>query len=394
MIESYTEEGKTFYKVRVWVRSQMNPNIRSSRQSAGLKSEQEALREETRLTRECEQLISERERKGILWGDLVTKWYDHQLNTKVAAGRNSQTTLDDALGTLNKWLGDFQNRSAADLNSFVMESLFQRLGEKNICLGHQKKIKQTIKGVFDFGIKSGILTGVVRSPTFDVVLKKTIDKKPEILTLSEMKTLIEKGFEEGHPWRHIWAFAMMTGMRSGELYALKWKSVSLETKLISVTEAYNPRKKLVTPTKGSYWRDVPISSELEKLLKELKGVTGDTEYVLPRFWQWQKGLQARVLRLFCFLHKLPSIKFHTLRACFATQLLRQGVEAAKVMKICGWKDLKTMQHYIRLAGIEIQGVTEPLKLIEGLSFISVQLTGRTKEGSNPESNQTQPAKAA
>ncbi|MBS1982643.1 MAG: tyrosine-type recombinase/integrase [Bdellovibrionales bacterium] len=55
-----------------------------------------------------------------------------------------------------------------------------------------------------------------------------------------------------------------------------------------------------------------------------------------------------MLRDFCKLHGLLSIKFHTLRACFSTQLLRQGVEAAKVMKICGWKDLKTMQRYIRL----------------------------------------------
>lgn len=380
MIESYIEEDKTFYKVRVWVRSRANPNIRTSRQVAGLKSEQEAHREETRLTRECEQIVSDLERRGILWGELVTKWYDHQLKTKVATGRNSQTTLDDSLGSLNKWIGEFNNRPAIEINSFVVESLFQKLNEAGICHGHQRRIKNTIKGVFDFGIKSGILTGVLRSPTFDVVLKKAVEKKPEILTLSEMKLLIKKAFENEHPWSFVWAAALLTGMRSGELYALKWKSVSLETKLLSVVEAYNPRKKAFTPTKGSYWRDVPISSELEQVLVKVQEVTGQTEYVFPRFWKWHKGLQARELRAFCVLSRLPSIKFHTLRACFATELLRQGVEAAKVMKICGWKDLKTMQHYIRLAGVEIQGVTEPLKLIEGMRLISEEVgRGSIKE---------------
>jgi len=43
-------------------------------------------------------------------------------------------------------------------------------------------------------------------------------------------------------------------------------------------------------------------------------------------------------------------------------MLRHGVEAAKVMKICGWKELKTMQHYVRLAGIEITGATDNLKI--------------------------------
>jgi len=35
----------------------------------------------------------------------------------------------------------------------------------------------------------------------------------------------------------------------------------------------------------------------------------------------------------------------------------------QIQKICGWKDLETMQIYIRLAGIEVQGVTDGLKLL-------------------------------
>jgi ribulose bisphosphate carboxylase small subunit len=33
------------------------------------------------------------------------------------------------------------------------------------------------------------------------------------------------------------------------------------------------------------------------------------------------------------------------------------------MKICGWKDMKTMQRYIRLAGIDEAGATEVLRFI-------------------------------
>lgn len=60
---------------------------------------------------------------------------------------------------------------------------------------------------------------------------------------------------------------------------------------------------------------------------------------------------------------LPSVKFHTLRACFATQLLADGVEMTKVMKIGGWKDIKTMQIYLRLAGVDERGA------IDGLRFL-------------------------
>ena len=33
------------------------------------------------------------------------------------------------------------------------------------------------------------------------------------------------------------------------------------------------------------------------------------------------------------------------------------------MKICGWKDMKTMQRYIRLAGVDEAGATEALSFI-------------------------------
>ena len=51
-------------------------------------------------------------------------------------------------------------------------------------------------------------------------------------------------------------------------------------------------------------------------------------------------------------------------------MLRNGVEAARVMKICGWQELKTMQHYVRLAGIEIERATNGLRIFTDLSKAS------------------------
>lgn len=46
----------------------------------------------------------------------------------------------------------------------------------------------------------------------------------------------------------------------------------------------------------------------------------------------EMGEQAKPLREFLKAIGLPSVKFHTLRACFASQLLSDGVEMTKVMK--------------------------------------------------------------
>ena len=173
-------------------------------------------------------------------------------------------------------------------------------------------------------------------------------------------------------------------MRSGELFALTWRQVDFDSEIIYVHQNWT-NKEGVGPTKGRYWRSVPMSRELKVFLEELKlkskgGYKSDVwkwkdrstkvkklyterEFVLPRFQSWKDGRQSNILRAFLIGIGLPSVRFHTLRSCFATQLIKDGVAPAIIMKICGWKDLKTMQRYIRLAGIEVKGATEGLKIM-------------------------------
>jgi hypothetical protein len=67
-----------------------------------------------------------------------------------------------------------------------------------------------------------------------------------------------------------------------------------------------------------------------------------------------------VLRMFCQEIGITQVCFHTLRACFATELLKRGVPVPRVMRVGGWKSIKTMMHYVRLSGVEDKGITDPL----------------------------------
>lgn len=363
MIQEYIKNGETLYRVRVYVRSIENPDLRVTKQEGGIKTLLDAKREEAKLRKECERELHQLEARGVLWGDLLIEWHEHSLRTRVAQGKRSKLNQDDYLGSMRKWLGRFSNRPAGDLNGYVLSDVFDEMNRRGLRFGHRKKLKQILKSVFDFGIQSGLIKNLQRSPTFDVTLGRDAEKKPEILTIQEIQRLIERAIEQEHSWQRIWTVALLTGMRSGELFALEWKDIDLTNRLINVNKSHNCRMKTITSTKAGYWRQVPISDDLERVLREQARETGDTQHVFPRLKDWERGLQARVLRTFCAINGLPSIRFHTLRACFATQMLRSGVEPAKVMKICGWKELKTMQHYVRLAGIEIQGATDQIKIL-------------------------------
>ncbi|WP_393057080.1 tyrosine-type recombinase/integrase [Halobacteriovorax sp. CON-3] len=70
-----------------------------------------------------------------------------------------------------------------------------------------------------------------------------------------------------------------------------------------------------------------------------------------------------MLREFCEQIGIRPITFHSLRACFATQLLNNGVSLPKIMKICGCKGLDTANRYIRLSGVQEQSATESLQFL-------------------------------
>ncbi|RYZ75870.1 MAG: site-specific integrase, partial [Proteobacteria bacterium] len=225
-----------------------------------------------------------------------------------------------------------------------------------------KSIRGAINTVFKWAIEDGVLKGLNYSPAKGVDLGKAKDEKPPmILNLAEIRKLLDSAKEMDHLWYPIWAMALNSGMRSGELYALEWKDIDWDNGLITVSKSYNNRMNVTKSTKAGYWRKVPINKELRGLLNELKLKADPTDLnVLPRINIWRRGEAAKVLREFCDGIGIPSVSFHTLRACFATHLLNAGVTSPIVKKICGWTDEKVMTRYIRLAGIDVSGATEVL----------------------------------
>lgn len=54
------------------------------------------------------------------------------------------------------------------------------------------------------------------------------------------------------------------------------------------------------------------------------------------------------------------MRFHDLRATWATIMLSMRIARIKVMSMGGWKDLKTLQYYVREAGVDKSGISNNL----------------------------------
>ena len=282
--------------------------------------------------------------------------------------RWGRTTVDDYRQALHTHTANWWSRPANEITRGDVRAVYQEVANQGLSKSVADKLRSAINGLFAWAIDTRKLKRVSQSPAFGISTRvgREDEKRPEILTLTEIRKLLEASKECQSPWYPVWAMALLTGLRAGELGALRWEDLDLGSKLIHVRRSLSRRTDQEGPTKGRYWRDVPISAELETLLLELRALQRGP-HVLPRIRALQKGEQARFIRAFCEAADLPSIRFHTLRACFATQLLAQNVSIPRVMQIGGWKSLKTMQRYIRLSGVEVQGATEGLKFLPSRS---------------------------
>lgn len=362
------EAGSQLWKVYVNVRSKKNPGIRAQRRVNGIETAREAGREEVRLIRECEREILEKESQGTSWGAVIESWEKFLARDKKSS--LNDLTRSDYIATLRKHTGCWWKRQAAEITRADVREVIDQMQASGASVSYQNKMKVIVNRVFVHGLEHSLIRGIDRSPAIGIKLARDEIKKPEILTINEIKRLLVEARNISSPWFPVWATALLTGLRNGELFALLWSDVDWENKAISVTKSYNCRRRLVKSTKSGDWRTVPISTELMALLKELKIHAGDRTHLLPRVHDWHKGGQARELRKFCIGIGITSIKFHTLRACFATQLIRNGIPPIQIQKICGWKDLETMQRYIRLAGIETDGVTESLRVLPDVDVLN------------------------
>lgn len=307
----------------------------------------------------------------ILRRDVVPTWtvlLDKYLSRLGRENEITKGTLYKRDKVLRKHtLEDWKAKCIDEITSQdIRELLEKQLGEGSE--SHRKFLVKCIRGVFEEAVENGVLN---RNPTPKIKFKFN-DKINSVLTENQILTLLRKSQEFDWPWYPHYAVALYTGMRSGELYALAWDKVNLEKRQILVDRSWSSKDGFKS-TKSGDDRIVEIPNPILPLLKELKLQSADSNFVLPRMNKWDKGEQARELRLFLKSIGLPSVRFHDLRASWATLLLSKGVAPSKVMSMGGWKDMDTMMIYMRKAGIDIRGATSCLDDMEihGLKMASV-----------------------
>ena len=317
----------------------------------GIKSEREAKKVERDLIGEVQKRIDTD--KVPSWEATVALYIEDCRYRGLSEKTINSTQMCVSAHTADAW----GKKSVDSITRDEVVALHKNaVGDKS--QGHQKYMLKCFRLVFNFALDQGYIS---RSPV-PMMKFKDGSKIMPVLNTEQAKRLLLQARQLNSEWYYHWVLALYTGMRNGELYALTWENVSLNENKIYVKEGWDSKNGFKPFTKSQWDRVVSIAPELLLTLKELKLKSKGDYFVLPRLTAWDRGCQAIELRRFLTGIALPEVRFHDLRASWATMLLGSGVEAIKVMNMGGWKDYKTMMIYIRKAGIDIRGGTDVLKL--------------------------------
>lgn len=195
--------------------------------------------------------------------------------------------------------------------------------------------------------------------------EKMKEKKIEVFSVDQQNDFLE--IIKGHEFEILFLLALGTGLRRGELLALRWSDIDFENKTINVDsniqQAYifedEETKRLEKieqePKTVNSFRTVPIPSKVLDKLQEHKQkqeqykLTFQERYIDNDFVicdKYGKALDVkRPTRMFYSIQKkmgIPEdekIKFHGLRKTYATRLFEKEVPPKTVQMLLGHSEI-------------------------------------------------------
>jgi integrase len=285
-------------------------------------------------------------RTGATFADAVAeymRWLEQDRARKPSTLRGYESIMRAHL------LPAFGERRLEDITSDEVEAWSATLAARGLANTTRLRILTCLHGVM---ARAKRVWKLPRNPIGDV--EKPAQRHSaeiEVFTPEEVHALVRAAASEQDA--AIFLTAAFTGLRRGELVALRWRAVDFARRSIRVVASYSERA-LTTPKSGRA-RSVPMAPPVAEALARLssrEAFTSEDDLVFPGIAGGYLDASALYRRYKASLRRagLRSLRFHDLRHTFGTQVISNA--AVSIMQLKAWMghaDIDTTMKYLHYA---------------------------------------------
>jgi integrase len=244
----------------------------------------------------------------------------------------------------------FGERRLEDITAEEVEAWSAQLAARGLANSTRLRILTCLFGVMK---RAKRVWKLPRNPIADV--EKPVQSHAaielEVFSPEEIHALVRAA--ESEQDAAIFLTAAFTGLRRGELVALRWRSVDFTRRTIRVVASYSERS-LSTPKSGRA-RSVPMAPLVAEALARLANRGHDDledDLVFPgSFGEYLDGSALyRRYKLALKRARLRPLRFHDLRHTFGTQVISNpSVSILQLKAWMGHQDIDTTMKYLHYA---------------------------------------------
>ena len=286
------------------------------------------------VIRKLKKILNKKGNEEMNFERISAEWLEYKRNNV------KESTYYNYMYNIERYLKPFFNQRNIDeisnYNDFIQE-----LKEK-YALETIKRIVNVLKSILNYYQDE---YNVILK-TKKITLPKAEKRKVKILSNKEKEKLEKYCLEENTLKSLGIIICLNTGLRIGEICALKWKNIDLEEKSIYIEQTIQrvyikqdkKSKIIIDKPKSSYSiRTIPMNKKVYNILKSIQKnykendffLTGDSKkFVEPRNYQHN-------FQVFLKNSKIKHYKFHSLRHTFATACIEVGMDIKSLSEILG-----------------------------------------------------------
>jgi integrase len=238
-------------------------------------------------------------------------------------------------------------KQLSNLTPLDLQALYADLAEDGLSARSIHHTHRCLHRAFVQAIRWGLLS---RNPCDGVTAPKATRSEMRVLAPEQVNTFLAATRE--HPARALYALAVTTGMRQGELLGLRWQDVDLDAGRLAVRQALQRQRGnglvFVEPKTPRSRRTIVLSRLAIAALREHRDRQAFARRTAGAEWQKRDlvfcdyfgapldpSYQTATFKAALQRAKLPEIRFHDLRHTAATLLLSKGVHVKLVSEMLG-----------------------------------------------------------